>query len=89
MEKSREEANWGRNWSAAFYLDVKTSSYTHQVINVALRREISPGDISTLVRMGFYKNIAFSLKEMYTFLRLVTEYKQYILPCRFVRNNAP
>ena len=25
-----EEANWARNWSSAFYLDVKTSSYIHQ-----------------------------------------------------------
>ena len=30
VEKSREEANWGRNWSASFYLDVKTSSFTRQ-----------------------------------------------------------
>lgn len=30
MEKSKEEANWGRNWSASFYLDVKTSSFTSQ-----------------------------------------------------------
>ena len=31
VEKSREEATWGRNWSASFYLDVKTSSFTRQV----------------------------------------------------------
>lgn len=30
VEKTKQEANWGRNWSAAFYLDVKTSSFTHQ-----------------------------------------------------------
>ena len=30
MEKSREEATWGRNWLASFYLDVKTSSFTRQ-----------------------------------------------------------
>ena len=26
----RKEANWGRNWSASFYQDVKTSSFTRQ-----------------------------------------------------------
>ena len=31
VEKSREEATWGRSWSASFYLDVKTSSFTRQV----------------------------------------------------------
>ena len=30
VEKTSEEANWARNWSSAFYLDVKTSSYIHQ-----------------------------------------------------------
>ena len=30
VEKTSEEANWTRNWSSAFYLDVKTSSYIHQ-----------------------------------------------------------
>ena len=30
VEKTKQEANWGRNWSAAFYMDVATSSFTHQ-----------------------------------------------------------
>ena len=30
VEKTKEEADWGRNWSASFYLDVKTSSFTRQ-----------------------------------------------------------
>ena len=30
VEKSRTEVNWKRTWSASFYLDVKTSSYTRQ-----------------------------------------------------------
>jgi hypothetical protein len=32
IETSREEADWGRNWTTAFYLDVKTSSFSHRVI---------------------------------------------------------
>ena len=30
VENLKKEADWGRNWSAGFFLDVKTSSYTHQ-----------------------------------------------------------
>ena len=30
VENNREEANWGRYWSASFYLDVKTSSFIKQ-----------------------------------------------------------
>ena len=30
IEKTKEEATWGRDWSGAFYLDVKTSSFTSQ-----------------------------------------------------------
>ena len=30
VEHNREEATWGRNWSASFYLDVKTSSFIQQ-----------------------------------------------------------
>jgi len=30
VEKTSEDADWARNWSSAFYLDVKTSSYIHQ-----------------------------------------------------------
>ena len=30
IEKTKEIATWGKNWSAAFYLDVKTSSFTSQ-----------------------------------------------------------
>ena len=30
VENSREEANWARNWSSSFYLDVKTSSFITQ-----------------------------------------------------------
>ena len=31
VEKSSTEADWGRNWSASFYLSVKTSSFISQV----------------------------------------------------------
>ena len=30
VEKTSEVATWARNWSSAFYLDVKTSGYVHQ-----------------------------------------------------------
>ena len=30
IEKSSHKANWGRDWTAALYLDVKTSSFTRQ-----------------------------------------------------------
>ena len=30
VEKTKEEATWGRNWSVAFYLNVKTSSFKSQ-----------------------------------------------------------
>lgn len=30
VENTKQEANWGRNWSAAFFLDVKTSSFVDQ-----------------------------------------------------------
>ncbi len=32
VEVSKHQADWGRNWSASFYLDVKTSSYSYKVV---------------------------------------------------------
>ena len=34
VEKSSTDADWGRNWSASFYLSVKTSSFTTQVLQM-------------------------------------------------------
>ena len=39
VEKTSEEANWARNWSSAFYLDVKTSSFIHQTEFYACKPE--------------------------------------------------
>ena len=61
VEKTSEEANWARNWSSAFYLDVKTSSFIHQTEFYAcnwesfLQRHFSQSDISSwpVVRLLF------------------------------------
>ena len=40
VEKTSEDADWARNWSSAFYLDVKTSSYIHQTEFYACKNKI-------------------------------------------------
>ena len=40
VEKTSEDADWARNWSSAFYLDVKTSSYIHQTEFYACNHKI-------------------------------------------------
>jgi hypothetical protein len=30
VETSLQEADWGRNWSSSFYLNVETSSYSYK-----------------------------------------------------------
>ena len=54
VEKTSEEANWARNWSSAFYLDVKTSSYIHQTEFYACNSE------TDFVNLTFHSSISFT-----------------------------
>jgi hypothetical protein len=67
-----EEANWGRNWSAAFYLAAKTSSYIDQATILSI---IIISFIMLQTKTGSFIKPSYDLKPIskYTFYSHIEE----------------